>query len=324
MLDVLSQVASNNNALKIALAGMYVDSIELFSTRKFRPAFVRAIQANSGSAWPKAIRDEKEKGTIWGYRLIVNQPSRYCIGLLQLYAQIDPKLSLYLLHVPLDVFVIYEGWTRDEVIDTLKNLIHLRYRRATDELYNEHDASDAVQSIRVTGRKTRPYRNTAFYRDLPSKITGEAEALHFEIRLERKRSVQAAGIFQPIDILAIKPTEIFNQFCVVKDHREKLEETTRRGINLTCKKYADLLPSYVEKRVRALNRRIGLHHVSIFAKHYPDRFDRLEKRDCLDIEPDLNWASADVACDEEVRELHSLSPPQKTIKPSRPLIRERL
>ncbi|MCK1536439.1 MULTISPECIES: hypothetical protein [unclassified Bradyrhizobium] len=320
----LSQVARQNNAPKLALLAPYVDSTELFSTRKFHPAFVRAVKANSGSSWPKPIWDQKDQHTIWGNRLIVHQPSRYCIDLLQLYAQIDPKLSLYRVHLALDVIQLYECRTYGEVVDVLKNLLHLRHRRHSDWIF-EYEGT--TYSIYASRRKSRPYRNLCVYNSKPSKITGEDNAVHVEIRMEKKRSVQAAGIFEPIHILSIKPEQVFAQFCVVKDHREKLEEITLCGIASTCKQYADDAPSYIEMRVRALNRRIGLHHVSVYAKHYPDRFDRLEKWDCFDFEDGLNWASADVVCDDAVRELRSLLPPvniRPSIRRERPSPRERL
>ncbi|MBB4259534.1 hypothetical protein [Bradyrhizobium sp. CIR3A] len=321
MSDVLSQVAHQNNALKIGLLAPYVDTIEVSSTRRFRPAFIRAVKANSGSAFPKEKNDRKIPELVWRYILIINQPSRFCIELLQLYAQIDRNLSLYRLHVAFDLMQLYAGWTYEGAVEVLKNLLHLRHRRHSDWIY-EYEGT--TYSIYVSRRKSRPYRNLCFYNTKPSSITGEDNAIHVEIRMERKRSVQAAGIFEPIDVLSIKPEQIFAQYCVVKDHRTKLEEITQHGIAATCKRYADDARTYIEMRVRALNRRIGLHHVSVYAKHYPDRFDRLEKWDCLDFEEGLNWASADNACDDAVRELRSLLPPQKTIKPSTPIVRERL
>ncbi|SCB51215.1 hypothetical protein GA0061098_1015106 [Bradyrhizobium shewense] len=323
MSDILSQIVLRNNALKIGLAAPYVDTIEVSSTRKFHPAFIRAIKANSGSAFPKRKKDRKNPELVWRHILIINQPSRFCIELLQLYAQIDRNLSLYRLHIAFDLIQLYTGCTYDGAVEVLKNLLHLRHRRHSDWIY---EYGGTTYSIYISRRKSRPYRNLCVYNTKPSSITGEDNAIHVEIRLERKRSVQAAGIFEPIDVLSIKPEQIFTQYCVVKDHRAKLEEITLRGITSTCENYADDAPSYIEMRVRALSRRIGLHHVSVYAKHYPDRFDRLEKWDCLDFERDLNWASADVACDDAVRELRSLLPPPRKIKPAiRPsIIRERL
>ncbi|MCW2078293.1 UNVERIFIED_ORG: hypothetical protein M2193_000468 [Bradyrhizobium japonicum] len=321
MPNILSQVANQNNALKIGLMAPYVDTIEVSSTRRFHPAFIRAIKANSGSAFPKEKKDRKIPELVWRHILVINQPSHFCIELLQLYARIDRNLSLYRLHVAFDLIQTYRGWTYDQAVEMLKNLLHLRHRRHSDWIY-EYEGT--TYSIYVSRRKSRPYRNLCVYNTKPSSITGEDNAIHVEIRMERKRSVQAAGMFDPIDILSIRPEEIFRQYCVVKDHRARLEEITLRGISSTCKQYADADYSYAEMRVRALNRRIGLHHVSVYAKYYPDRFDRLEKWDCLDFEEGLNWASADVACDDAVRELRSLLPPKRALKPIEPLIRERL
>jgi hypothetical protein len=60
-------------------------------------------------------------------------------------------------------------------------------------------------------------------------------------------------------------------------------------------------------RAEGINRRIGLQHVSVFGRPHNDRFERLKHWDCVDIEDELNWASRD-ACDDDVRELRSVTP----------------
>ncbi|WP_338319642.1 hypothetical protein [Bradyrhizobium ottawaense] len=293
------------NLPKIAVVAPYVDTIELSSTRRFHPALIRALKANSGSAFPKMHKDQNNPKLIWRYTLIVNQPSRFCIALLQLYTEVDCNFSLYRLHLAFDVIRTHDGWTYEGVTEVLKNLLHLRYRKHTDSIY-EYEGT--TYSISVARRKSRPYRNLCFYNSKPSNITGEDNCIHVEIRMERKRTVQAAGILAPSDILSIKPKEVFEKFAVVKDHRRALEEITLRGVALTSRAYPDECPSVLERRLRALNKRIGLHWISIYARHYPDSFDRLEKWDCLDVEEELNWASVDIACASEVRELRSLLP----------------
>ncbi|MCC8946472.1 hypothetical protein H8A97_15455 [Bradyrhizobium sp. Arg62] len=318
MSETISHPYQSNKPPKIALLAPYPDSFDFSSTQRFHPALIRAVQANVGSAFPKPIKDRNNPEVIWGYRLVVNQPSRFCIDLLQLYSKIDPKFSFYRCHVAFDVIQIYEGWTYEEVADALKNLFHLRYRRLDDDVL---EYEDSTYSIYVKMRKSRPYRNTCFYNGKPSKITGEENAIHLEIRLERKRAVQAAGVNEPIDILGIKPAEIFSQFLIAKDHRHVLEEITKTGIRLTCGDYPDEDPAHIERRIRAINRRLGLHHVSMFAGYHKHSFNRLDRWDCVDIEGDWNWATPDAPCVQDVRELRSLLPPQA---PKPKIQRERL
>ncbi|OSI65448.1 hypothetical protein [Bradyrhizobium canariense] len=321
MPDVLSKVAPKNNALKIARVGLYIDSVEISTVKWPHADLMSIVQANSGSLIPGAIQDRVNPKIVRRHLLKINQPSRLCIETLQRYKAYDPKLSIYRFHLAMDVISIYDGITREEVIEVFATLFHLRYRRGSDEL---HDEDGTIYSVRVKGRKSRPYRNTAYYTTRPSKITGEIDAIHFEIRLERKRSVQAAGINDPADILSIDWNEFVAKYLATKDIRAILEKITRRGIRLTCADYPDEDPAYIERRVRGLNRRLGLQHASIFPRYHPKQFERVKHWDCLDIEQDRNWASADVRCDDKVGELRCLLPPSKSVKAMGPIIRERL
>lgn len=308
MPSTLSHYHRANKPSKIALLAPYVDSVELSSTRHFHPALLRAVSANCGKMMIKPQRDHNDPRIIWRYRLIINQPSRYCIELIQLYARIDRNLSLYRFHLALDVIELYAGWTYEEVVDVVECLFHMRYRRGSD-LILEYEGT--IYSVFAKRRKSRPYRNTCSYNGRHSKITGEENAIHFEIRLERKRSVQTAGIHEPIDIFSLDLLEFFAKNIVVKDHRPKFARITEKQIKLTQEAYPDLDPAFVVKRVHQINDRIGLWHASVFAGMYPKLFERLPVWDCVDIEEDLNWACQDVQCEDDVGELHSLLPPPR-------------
>jgi hypothetical protein len=263
---------------------------------------------------PEVVKDRQDPEVIWHYLLTIHQPSRYCIELLQRYTTHDPKLSIYRLSLAFDVTEICKGATREEVVDAFENLFHLRYRRTSDEI---HDHNGTIYSIRVVGRKSRPYRTTAIYTGRASKITGECEAIHFEIRLERKRSVFKV-IEKPEDLLTIKPDEFFAKQIAIKDHRDVLERITQRLIRGTNKQHPTPHPLiHVERRVRAFLHRYrpGMEHVSTFARYYKKQFERLQLWDCIDIERTLNWASRDVVCDDKVGELHCLLSPNETDRP---------
>jgi hypothetical protein len=198
-----------------------------------------------------------------------------------------------------------------------KKLAHLRYRRSADDM---HDENGTVYSIKTAGRKSRPYRNTTLYTTLPSKITGEQNAIHFEIRLERKRAVENAGIFTPADIMFIDPPSFVMKHLTAKDHREILEKIVQRSIRAI--RPHPLIDT--ETRIRAIVRRHGLDHVAAFARAFPKQFERVKHRDYIGVENRLNWASVDVTCEQEVGELHCLLPPGRKRHRERLIIRERL
>ncbi|MBR1120864.1 hypothetical protein JQ628_04990 [Bradyrhizobium lablabi] len=304
------------NTAAIARVAPYVDTIECASRRSFPSPLLKAIKANCGSMLLKEIRDQHDPKTIWFYLLAINQPSRYCIELLQWYSQ-HRKLSIYRLHLAIDVIGISPDWTRDAVIEVFAKLLHLRHRRGSDEM---HDADGTVYSIRVVGRKSRPQKNSAFYIADHSKITGECDALHFEIRLERKRAVEAAEIITPANVIDIDPVAFVEKHLTAKEIGPMLEKIIQRSIRTQ----GPHPMMQTERRIRALVRRMGADHASTFARAFPKQFERVAHWDCLDVEKTLNWASADVACDREVGELCSLLPPRRRPHRERLLIRERL
>jgi hypothetical protein len=264
---------------------------------------------------PDVVRDKNDPKVIWHYLLAINQPSRYCIELLQQYSQ-HARLSIYRLHLAIDVIDISPDWDRDLVIEVFSKLLHLRNRRGSDDM---HDEEGTVYSIKVAGRKARPQKNTAFYIAEHSKVTGECDALHFEIRLERKRAVEGADIITPDDVIDIDPVAFVSKHLTAKEIGPMLEKIIQRSIKAI--RPHPLIR--IETRVRECVRRAGFDHASRFASAFPKHFERVEHWDCIDVEETLNWASSDVQCDEKVGELCCLLPPRRRHR-ERLIIRERL
>lgn len=303
----------------IALVAPYVDTIEVSSRRPYPSPLLKAIVKNSGSMLPDVVRDRNDPEIIWHYLLAINQPSKYLIDLLQDYHERHATLSTYRFHLALDVIAIAPGWTRDRVIEVFSNLFHMRYRRGSDEM---HDEDGTLYSIKTAGRKSRPYRNTTLYTTRDSKLTGECDAIHFEMKMERKRSVLRV-IDEPADLLTLKPAEFFAKEITIKDHRDILATIIQRSID---EPQAPHPMMQTETRVRDRVRRYGLDHVSNFAYFFKKQFERIKPWDCIDVETVLNWAHADVRCDQEVGELHCLLPPRvkRLIFRERLIVRERL
>lgn len=316
MSTTIGDLAVTDKPEAIALVAPYVDTIEVSSRRSYPSALLKAIKASSGSMLPDVACDADDPDTIWHYLLAINQPSPYCIDLLQWYHENIARLSIYRLHVAFDVINIAPGYTRAEVIEVFSKLCHLRHRRAADEM---HDEEGTLYSIKTAGRKTRPYRNTGLYTTKPSKITGECDAIHFEAKLERKRSTERV-IDEPADLLRLRPAEFFAKQIAVKDIRPIMEKIIQRSIK--AHRPHPLMP--IERRIRAMFRRYRWDHASGFAGMFKKQFERIPHWDCIDVEDTLNWAHADVRCDREVGKLHCLLPPRRRPHRERLIIRERL
>jgi hypothetical protein len=304
----------NNTA--IARVAPYIDTIEISSRRPYPAPLLQAIKANCGSMLLKPVRDANDPETIWHYLLAINQPSRYCIELLQWYSQ-RRLLSLYRLHLAIDVIGISPDWDRDTVIEVFAKLLHLRHRRGSDHM---HDEEGTVYSIQVKGRKSRTQKNTAFYIADYSKVTGECDALHFEIRLERKRAVETAEVITPQDVIDIDPVAFVAKHLTAKDIGPMLEKIVQRSIK--HHRPHPMMP--IESRIRGHIRRYRLDHASGFAGAFKKQFERIPHWDCIDVEDTLNWASVDVRCDKKVGELCSLLPPRPRPRRERLIVRERL
>jgi hypothetical protein len=303
-ISVGSPLARIKPAEQIVLVAPYVDTIEMSSPLRFHSDLMKVVSANCGRMIPDEVRDRENSEIVRRWLLKVNQPSRLCQELLQRYKAHDPQLSIYRLHIAYDVIATSPSVTREQVIELFANHLHLRYRRGTDEL---HDHDSTRYSIQTSARQSRPYRNTALYSGRDSKITGECEVIHFEIRLERKRSVLASGVEDPSDTLDIDPAQFFHRHVSIKDHRAILAKIIDRRVKATIDECPSIEPAYVERWVKNLHKRL-MSHVSSFAKYYPKQFERLQKLDCIAFEEGLNWASADVACYDEVGKLHCLLP----------------
>jgi hypothetical protein len=268
----------------LACAFAYIDTIELFCRTRFPIELKNALRATTGrKVWEVPMRNNR--GDMLGWTLFVNQPTIDAIRILD--ANFTKNMSLYRVHVAYD-FDPSEGVTQDQVVKLIETAFHLRYRRDSDE---QHQYEDTIYAVRVAGRKSRPYRQTAFYRDRPGKLDGECDKPHFEIRLERKRPVLTAGITRPIDLLDIKPVEFFARHVTIRDHKtflvRKTQDLIKNTIKDTPRPHVD-----IEKRVRALLRQMGVGTLTGFKKQFKRQFERLDEWACIDINDKLNWVRA--------------------------------
>ena len=299
MHEIIGDLVATDKTKAIARVAPYNDTIECSSRHPYPAPLLKAINRNAGSMLIQTVRDEKDPKVIWYYLLKINQPSEYCVELLQWYSE-RVKISVYRVHIAFDVTEILQGYSRQQIIEIFERLTHLRYRRTADDMY---DDNGTLYSIKTAGRTARPYRNTGFYTSKPSKLTGEENAIHFEIKLERKRSTQKM-VNEPKDLFTLNMAQFFAKEIAIKDIRPILETIIQRSIRLT--KPHPLINT--ELRIRALVKRTECDHASMFARHFKYQFERIKHWDCIDVETGLFWATRDVQCDDEVQELHCLLP----------------
>jgi hypothetical protein len=284
-----------------ALTCPYCDTLEISASQTFRPEWLGELRPHCGSLLrPKAIRDHIDPNVIWRHVLPINQPNREAIRILDRYMrEANHSVSVCRAHIALD-FDLAPGVTREEAIEFIRTSFHLRYRRDSDE---EYEYLGTHYSIKVKFRKTRPAKQTAFYYDCFGNLDGECDKLHFEIRLEKTRSVKAAGIEYPADLFALDPHQFVQQQLKIADHKPILEKITQRYVrNMirdTPNPHCD-----IAKRVSEALRRMGTDTLTGFKREFPKQFERLKSwpLETLNIGNELEWVGGNVG------ELSPLSP----------------
>ncbi len=276
----------------------YLDTFELSSSQAFRSCLLGSLRPVTGSVWPTPIRDKNDPTVIRRHLLKVNQPTAAAIDIVNRYMrEANHSVSVCRLHIALD-FDPRPGVTREQVIELIETAFHLRYRRDTDEYY---DYLGTQYSVQVNRRKTRPAKQTAFYRDRMGKLDGELDKIHYEIRLEKKRSVLAAGIEYPSDAFDIDPRLFVKKHVKIADHKPALKKIIDKAIKATKEAYANPHVD-IERRVPSMFRRMGTDTLTGFKRLFPVRAERLKPMNVLNISNRLHWVN------EECGGLSPLSP----------------
>lgn len=266
----------------------YIDTIEIFAPRRPTPELKNQLRRATGRrVWDKRIGE-------FGWLLIVNQPTIDAIRVLD--RDFTEKQSVCRVHIALD-YDPRPGVTREAVIELIETMTHLRFRRDTDE---EFEYFETRYSVKAKGRKTRPSKNTAFYPTRIGKLDGEVNKIHFEIRLEKKRAVIAAGIERPINLLKMKPCEFVAKQLKIADHKPALRKIIKKAFRSN--------PDIKECKIVALFNRMGVQTLTGFKRVFPINAERLKPLQVLNIGSELEWVrseSVNMKCGELLPLLHA-------------------
>jgi hypothetical protein len=148
---------------------------------------------------------------VWGRRVRVHQPK---IQTLHLLDDLLPKYhgSLCRFDVAFDFTGISPSWLERRCI--------LRWRRPGPM----RDYGDTVYWVAQSVRKKRSNRDIALYADRPSKITGEPDCTHFELRFYGTPAVRREGIKRPSQLIGLDPAELLQKHIKVVDFDDEATE----------------------------------------------------------------------------------------------------
>lgn len=266
----------------VAFGRGYHDTIEQFWRGERPPiALKNALRTAGVTPWDKPVLLGE---TLMGWRLIVNGPSPEAIYVLDQYFRKDVSISV--------VHIAYEFDVRDDVdrnalVELLNNYTTQKYRRATDEAFYFKGTHYSVDTkIRQLNGMRRPSKIIVNYHDKPGKLDGELEKPRIEIRFETPAGVKAAGIKRPIDLLYIKPNEIFAKSVMIRDHAERIVRATRR--RSTPSPFIN-----IDRRVRAVLRKSGKGSLTQYRKLHSRRFKKLrDRRELIEIDTTLHYVKS--------------------------------
>jgi hypothetical protein len=183
-------------AVELRNAVPYLDTLELF----FRclPKGIRGL-IGSTQGKPPIIKPCKNKSDwVWGYRVIVHQPSIPTQKILDVLQE-QHGAVICRFDIAYDFPHVTRAWLERHVI--------MRWRRKGAML----EQPNGVYFIVQKGRRKRSGRDIYLYDDRPSKITGELDVPHLDLRFQNAEAVRRQGINLVRDLIDLNPRELFEK-----------------------------------------------------------------------------------------------------------------
>lgn len=206
----MNEIILATTATVAALA--YIDTVEIFL--RSCPRGLRKKINDVQGAGPR-IDPSGTQGHVWGYRISVHQPKNQTLHLLdEVIAKYHGTLCRF--DVAFDFSGISARWLEQRCI--------LRWRRPGPM----HDEPNGVYWVSQTARRKRSNRDVALYADRPSKITGEIDCTHFELRFYGTESVRREGFDRPSQLIGLNPERQFRKHIKLVDFDDEAADRFKR------------------------------------------------------------------------------------------------
>jgi hypothetical protein len=281
----------------------YIDTVHFFFPRrpKSRPAqeWAKFRKRNRGRRviWKEC---ENEVGFTWGSICEAQQPAPDLIRDLFALGGILCRVDVAVDWSGKDVTA---GWLRKRTLlkwrpsGLMREAGELREDGSRETLYwvNENYRRDHDKILR------RSNRDLVCYDTRPSKITGEPNVTHLELRFQTADAVRRAGIRSPDDLINLNPLKLFCRYVKVVDFedekllweltRAQLKEDRDRHMGKEINKHVDRYRSNLRWRIPRIHRTIGHVHLAQKMKDIkPQRIKKLKSisLDRLGVPEDLS------------------------------------
>lgn len=211
-ISLSSSATAFNPPLDPADVIAFIDTIELFirnygprDPRRLKPVHLRQLRRIQRFAL-RACRDRRDRRRKWGYRITVHQPCRALLVALDRLQRIT-KGTLARLDLAIDFSVA--AASKQAVKDWLVRHAILKYRPPGPM----HDEDNTTSWVHQSARTRRSNRDLIVYADRHSKITGEVDIVHLELKLLRTDAVGRVGYERVGQLFNLNPRHLMER-CV--------------------------------------------------------------------------------------------------------------
>jgi hypothetical protein len=223
----------------------YLDTIEIFFP------LLRSEQYRDVNRFGEIKECRDHQGSLWGYRLILNQPNRRTV------LRLDPIVKRYRgtvcrFDLAMDIQVP-DAKNAKKVKDMILRTALLRWRRRGPM----HDKGDGPYYDRGTfywvwwEKRHRSNRSLILYADKDNRFTGELGCVHLELKFLKANVVRSQGIHRVKDLLDVNPKALFDKHVKWTDYADKyVQKVVRQAVKKDRAQYQGKRTHPANDRVR--------------------------------------------------------------------------
>lgn len=292
-MPTVSIIRDRPSAIKPHATYCYIDTIELWF--RYPPTeYAKVRKMQDGRAILEPCRDDA--GFTWGYRMIVHQPKRSTISMLD-HLQQKYKAPICRLDVAAD-FILGSDQERQTVRAWLERNVLLRWRPA-GPMFDEGDTTGWVEyRDRKRLGKKRANRDLELYADKECKLTGEVDCVHLELRFLTSAAVRAAGYGRATSVPKLNPRRLFRKHVKLVNFdpdtfkqramRSAVNEDRRFYRRRTTTPFDDRYRASIPRRIKAFIERWTLDRAQLVKDHFGIKMKSVDL-DVLHIPDRLEW-----------------------------------
>jgi hypothetical protein len=267
----------------------YIDTVEMFF--RYLP---RGLRTEVERVVGRRVRIEpcESEERLHGYRLIIQQPSRSCLMVLDRF-QIKHRAKLCRVDLAFDFSALSRQWFERHAL--------MRWRRE-GWMHDEENGFyyNATRRIEEQAGRRRAGRNIGVYADRLSKVTRK-EVCHYELKFMNSASVRRQHWKKPSKLLQMNPGAVFMRHVKLVDFEPEhfIRRILRRNVKYDRIQYAGrvLTPSADRywaarpRRVRHVIETITRNRVQLVKDLAPGYVARLKiiAYEVLSLPHQLSW-----------------------------------